>query len=206
MEEVSEVHTEKNLEIPQKINLEGIVAVGCDPAFKFNQGWSICKFENGKPKLIKKYTQIIKNTDISRLEEVADEFQRIIDEFKPSHFCVEQSIGFGMANVRARLSEFVGVIKLICHKNNIKVVEISPARLKLKIAGHGRATKSWMMKNIRTEFNLDNVGSEHEIDACCFPLVFFISEGYEGYTVHHQYPGKKSKPKSPKTSKTKKVK
>jgi Holliday junction resolvasome RuvABC endonuclease subunit len=99
-----------------------------------------------------------------------------------------------MAFIRGRLNEMVGVSKLCCFKNGVKVVEVSPSRLKLQVAGHGHAKKRHIMENVAKTFGLEKSGVEHECDAVAFVMSHLISLGWK-YTppVPYKKPTKKKR-------------
>lgn len=112
--------------------------------------------------------------------------------------CVERSMGFGMAFVRNNLSETVGVVKLACHDMGVLVVELSPAHLKKIIAGHGKAKKTHIKKNVVAAFNLKTAGAEHECDAVALALTCYIDLGWKGYKINVPFSKVKAKKVKPK--------
>jgi hypothetical protein len=85
------------------------------------------------------------------------------------------------------VSETVGVAKLCCHDNGVKIYETSPGHLKKIIAGHGSAKKKWIKANIVATFNLGKSGAEHECDAAACALSLLVDLGWNGYVVKVPY-------------------
>lgn len=168
-------------------SLEGVVVIGMDPPVSKNCGWSVVKFEEGKPILIRKYTQVLEREGAAALEDVEVEFCKLYHEFGASVLCMERQMGGGLFFARAKLNEFVGVVKLFSHRHGLKVVEVSPGHLKLIIAGHGSATKPYMIENIVKTFDLDDGGPEHECDAAALAMCYFIDSGWAGYEIKVPY-------------------
>jgi crossover junction endodeoxyribonuclease RuvC len=169
--------------------LEGFVIVGLDPASYRNCGWGVLKIEGGAAKLLEKFTQVLTRPqeDYGRLKDIYDKAQEILDKHKPKALVVERSMGGGLSFVRDNLSETVGVVKLCCFLNGVKVYEVSPAHVKKVIAGHGRAKKPHIKANVVATFGLAKPGPEHECDAVAFALSQLVDLGWKGYMVKVPY-------------------
>lgn len=163
--------------------------IGVDPPVSANCGWSVVSLvKNGKEDrlvLHEKFTQKLDkaNDGDKVLQEVYAETGRLLLEYEPEALCMERQLGGGFQFGRAKLNEFVGVIKLCCWKHRVKVIEVSPAHLKMIIAGYGQAPKEYIMKNIALTFGLQDSGEEHECDAAAFAVTYFIDNGWTGYEV-----------------------
>ena len=172
-----------------------------DPAASRNCGWCVVEYKGGNPVLLAKFTQVIEHDDSGgRLEDVYQQVQVLIDTYKPSVLCMERQMGGGLAFVRSNLNEVVGVTKLCCHRNSVKVREQSPGHMKALIAGYGKAEKNYIKKNIVAAFGLDKPGPEHECDAVTCALCCLIDGGWTGYEIKVPHP----KMKKMKKAKTKK--
>jgi Holliday junction resolvasome RuvABC endonuclease subunit len=168
---------------------DGLIVVGMDPSSYRNCGWAIVQYTSSGVTLLDKFTQVFDGgeSDISRYRVLYDMLEKIIKERKPSVLCLERSMGGGLAFVRNNLSETVGVAKLCCHDNGVKVYETSPGHLKKIIAGHGSAKKKWIKSNIVATFNLGKSGAEHECDAAACALSLIVDLGWNGYVVKVPY-------------------
>lgn len=169
--------------------MENLTVIGIDPPVSKNCGWSVTRMENDKTTLLEKFTQVLLHPkdDPSGLEDVYGMMQSLITKHGATVVCMERQLGGGFQFGRAKLNEFVGVIKLCCLRNKVKVVEVSPAHLKMVIAGHGQAPKEKIMANIVSWFGLADAGAEHECDAAAFTLTYFIDKGWTGYTPKVPY-------------------
>jgi len=145
--------------------------------------------ENDKTSLLEKFTQVLDypKDNSGGLEAVYGMMQQLITKNSVKVVCMERQLGGGFQFGRAKLNEFVGVIKLCCLRNSVKVVEVSPAHLKMVIAGHGQAPKEKIMANVVSWFGLADAGAEHECDAAAFALTYFIDNGWTGYTPKVPY-------------------
>lgn len=169
--------------------MDKLTVIGIDPPVSKNCGWSVLSLENNKVTLSEKFTQVLDHpkdtlTGLDQgLEDVYQMMYHLILAHQAKIVCMERQLGGGFQFGRAKLNEFVGVIKLCCLRNHVKVVEVSPAHLKMVIAGHGKAPKEYIMENIVKTFNLSEAGAEHECDAAAFALTYFLDNGWTGYQI-----------------------
>lgn len=163
---------------------EGKTIIGMDPPCSRNCGLSVVKIDKNKPILLEKFTLILSDDKMGRLEELYIKVNELIKAYSPICLCLERSFGGGLAFVRGGLNEAVGVTKLCCYRNGIPVEEVSPAHLKVVIGGHGKADKNCIMANIMKTFDLKKTGVEHECDAAAFALTYLIDRGWSGYTIN----------------------
>jgi crossover junction endodeoxyribonuclease RuvC len=164
---------------------DDLVVVGMDPSSFRNCGWAVVSYKSNSVALLDKFTQVFpgEESDISRYRAVYDKLAEIIKKYNPSVLCLERSMGGGLAFVRNNLSETVGVAKLCCHDNNVKIFETSPSHLKKIVAGHGSAKKKAIKANIVATFGLGKSGAEHECDAASCALSLIVDLGWNGYVV-----------------------
>lgn len=195
---------------------EGMCVIGMDPSSYKNCGWAILQYQNGQVTLKHKFTQIFEYHEDEladpwnsnrRLREVYDKLHEMIQEYNIKYLCLERSIGGGISFVRGNLSETVGVAKLCCFDNNCRVFETSPCHVKKQVTGHGKAKKRHIQANVLGFFGLDESGSEHECDAACCALSFFMDAGWQGYKITapvnlRKQKGKKKKSQNIKTKDT----
>lgn len=169
--------------------MENLTVIGIDPPVSKNCGWSVCRIENDKTTLLEKFTQVLihPKDDPTGLEDVYGMMQQLITKHRATIVCMERQLGGGFQFGRAKLNEFVGVIKLCCLRNKVTVVEVSPAHLKMVIAGHGQAPKEKIMANVVAWFGLADAGAEHECDAAAFTLTYLIDKGWTGYAPKCPY-------------------
>lgn len=175
--------------------LDGIIVIGVDPPVSKNCGWSVIKIEKKTPILLEKFTQVLEAPEDDLNKTLEDVYQKLNSLFakypQGCHpavvLCMERQMGGGLFFARAKLNEFVGVMKLCCWRHGIKVAEISPGHLKLIIAGHGSATKNYIMGNVVKTFGLSEPGPEHECDAASLALCYMIDKGWINYEIKVPY-------------------
>jgi Holliday junction resolvasome RuvABC endonuclease subunit len=168
---------------PNDISFEGVHIIGMDPPSSRNCGWAVIYVRDGELELVEKFTQVLCDDPLKRLDELYGELDRMVKTYSPVVLCLEYSSGGGLSFVRSGLNEAVGVTKLCCYRNGLPVAEVSPAHLKSVIGGHGRADKNCIMANIAATFSLAKTGVEHECDAVAFAITYMVDKGWTGYSV-----------------------
>lgn len=167
--------------------------IGMDPPSSRNCGWAVVRFKDGRAILEEKFTQVLCDDKLKRLDELYVQLETLIRKHHPEVLCLERSFGGGLAFVRGGLNEAVGVAKLSCFRNGVKVEEVSPAHLKVVIGGHGKADKNCIMANVAATFGLKETGVEHECDAVAFALTYMIDGGWPGYSIKVPFDDQKLK-------------
>jgi len=170
---------------------DGMVVIGMDPSSYKNCGWAVLKYENGQVLLLDKFTQVFQYPiDMEEPWNCFDRFRQtyqcleeMIQKHHPKYLCLERSIGGGLTFIRGNLSETVGIAKLCCCDHGCGVFETSPSHVKKQITGSGKAKKKHIMANVLGFFKLDKTGTEHECDAACCALSFFMDAGWTGYQI-----------------------
>lgn len=85
----------------------------------------------------------------SRLEQIYDDLERLLETFKPDAVSIEElffntNITTGIAVAHGR-----GVILLACRKAGVNIFEYTPLQVKQAVVGYGRAEKAQVMDMVR---------------------------------------------------------
>ena len=85
----------------------------------------------------------------SRLEQLYDDLNRLLDLFHPDAVSVEElffntNITTGISVAHGR-----GVILLACQKAGVRIFEYTPLQVKQSVAGYGRAEKKQVMEMVK---------------------------------------------------------
>lgn len=72
-----------------------------------------------------------------------------------------------------RTLEVIGIIKFLANKFNIEFIEYSPATIKKKVTGNGRADKQDIINSINKLFNI-TLKNNHIADATACALTYLI--------------------------------
>lgn len=85
----------------------------------------------------------------SRLEQIYDDLERLLEAFKPDAVSIEElffntNITTGIAVAHGR-----GVILLACRRAGVNIFEYTPLQVKQAVVGYGRAEKAQVMDMVR---------------------------------------------------------
>ena len=118
------------------------IVLGLDPGSRLS-GYAVIALENKKTVhihhgVIRLPTQ---KKMPQRLIYFANEFKKILREFKPNEFAIETI--FTGKNIQSilKIGQVRGVALMLAAEDNCKIFEYPPAAIKMAIAGYGRATK-----------------------------------------------------------------
>jgi crossover junction endodeoxyribonuclease RuvC len=143
------------------------VVVSVDPGFD-RFGVAIVERNTGKDSVV--FSDCIQtdkklNFEI-RLLNVIDEFETIIKNYKPEILCMESVFMHKNAKSVINVAEIKGAVKLIAAKHGIKIVEMTPQKIKLAVAGSGAAKKDEVIKMVKLiTKHKSKTGLDDEYDA-----------------------------------------
>lgn len=132
--------------------------LGIDPGIA-TVGFGVVESENNRFRLITcGVISTPAHTSLSsRLEQLYDDMQKLLDTFQPDAVSVEElffntNITTGISVAHGR-----GVILLACQKAGVAIHEYTPLQVKQSVVGYGRAEKSQVMDMVRRLCNLNAV-------------------------------------------------
>jgi len=143
------------------------VVVSVDPGFD-RFGVAIVERNTGKDSVV--FSDCIQtdkklNFEI-RLLNVIDEFETIIKNYKPEILCMESVFMHKNAKSVINVAEIKGAVKLIAAKHGVKIVEMTPQKIKLAVAGSGAAKKDEVIKMVKLiTKHKSKTGLDDEYDA-----------------------------------------
>ncbi len=132
-----------------------MIILGIDPGFAI-VGFGLISVESRGTKLLQcgVITTPAGTPLPQRLMQISDDLDQIITQFKPAVMAVEElfftnniTTGIGVAQAR-------GVILLGAQRQGLEVFEYSPSKIKLAVAGYGKAEKKQVMEMTRRMLNL----------------------------------------------------
>jgi crossover junction endodeoxyribonuclease RuvC len=106
-----------------------------------------------------------------RLGLISDCLEKIIKDYKIKSLALESL--FFAKNVKSamKVSEAIGVIKVLGYRCGIEVFEYTPLQIKSTLVGYGRAEKSQVEMMVRNALNLKkNIKPSHAADAVAVAL------------------------------------
>ncbi len=102
----------------------------------------------------------------ARLMQVISEFEKVLDEYHPEILCVESVFMHDNAKSVINVAEIKGAVKLICVRRGIKIVEMTPQKIKLAVTGVGNAKKDQVIKMVKLiSKHVAKTGLDDEYDA-----------------------------------------
>ena len=112
-------------------------------------------------------------SDASRLFEIAQDLQTIIDTYKPDVASVEKLFYFKNQKTVIPVAEARGVILAILEKNSIKISEFTPMEVKQMMTGYGRATKDEVAKIVEMSIKYDKLPKlDDTVDSIAIALCY----------------------------------
>lgn len=126
--------------------------LGIDPGTA-TTGWAILEEKKGEimPIAYGHISTSPKDSTSMRLKEVADDIEKIIQDYKPQESAIEDIFFFKNVKTAVKVSQSRGAMLLILEKMGVKIFEYTPLQVKQAITGYGRAEKmqvQLMVKNI----------------------------------------------------------
>ncbi|MGD9129836.1 MAG: crossover junction endodeoxyribonuclease RuvC [Candidatus Woesebacteria bacterium] len=150
--------------------------LGIDPGYD-RLGWAIAQNLNDQwTKIHYGCIQTKKKDDLfKRYQDLNQELEKIIQQFKPDQAAVESLFFFKNKKTALQVSEARGIILACLIKNKVKIFEYTPLQIKEAVTGFGRADKKSVEKMVRLEFQLnDQKIIDDAIDALALILTHHI--------------------------------
>jgi len=89
-----------------------------------------------------------------RLNQIFNQINQLIKEYKPSVLAVEKLFFFKNAKTLIPVSQSKGIILLAAARKKIPVYEFTPLQVKMNIVGYGRADKKQVQEMIKVLLKL----------------------------------------------------
>ena len=99
----------------------------------------------------------------TRLKRIYDEIVRVINEFQPDQFAVEDLFYAENVKVALKMGHGRGVVLLAAVNHGIPTAEYSPREIKQSVAGNGAASKEQVQRMLQHLLMLD--GPPEPLDA-----------------------------------------
>jgi len=129
--------------------------LGIDPGFG-RCGFAVLEKNNSE--ILLKNFGVIKTkpqTNFSeRLIEIAEDFQKILDKYKPTIISIEDLFFVQNISTGIQVAEVRGVLLFLSQKFGAQIFEPKPVEVKNIFTGNGKATKVEIQKMAKILFNL----------------------------------------------------
>jgi len=105
-----------------------------------------------------------------KLENIFENLEKIIEDYKPKHAAVEKVFVNINAQSALKLGQVRGVILLALSRKNVQVGEYSPNQIKKSVVGYGHATKEQILKMLIQIFPGIEISNEDSGDALAIAI------------------------------------
>jgi crossover junction endodeoxyribonuclease RuvC len=147
-----------------------MIVIGIDPGTR-HLGWGIIAATPRPQHLASGVIELPAAEALaSRLVRLEVELERVLTAHEPKVGSVESLFFHKDAQAAAKLGHARGVVLLALARRGIEVHEYPPARVKLTVAGHGRAEKAQIVAMVQRLLNLNTAPPTDAADALAIAL------------------------------------
>lgn len=148
-----------------------MLVLGIDPGTR-RLGWGVVRGEGNR--VVHIGHGVIRASEklslAERLLTLDSELKHVIERYHPQFGSVESLFFHKDAQAAAKLGHARGVVLLSLQRAEVQVVEYAPARVKLTIAGNGRAEKLQVAQMVKMLLNLNGLPEPDAADALALAL------------------------------------
>jgi crossover junction endodeoxyribonuclease RuvC len=141
-----------------------MIILGIDPGIAI-LGYGVVKYEGNKftPVCYDAITTDAKSTTPERLLILGRELDKIIENYKPDAFAVEEL--FFNKNVKTALTigHARGVILYTACRHELDIFEYTPLQIKQAVVGYGRADKKQIQQMVKILLKLDSIPKPDDV-------------------------------------------
>ncbi|MDD3474465.1 MAG: crossover junction endodeoxyribonuclease RuvC [Candidatus Dojkabacteria bacterium] len=133
--------------------------LGIDPGLAI-VGWAIVDFDKDLNPQPVDYGAIItdKGLNVStRLKEIYEDMNEIVDKFKPEVCGVETLLFYNNAKTAISVGEARGIVLLVLEDHGLPIYDFTPLQVKDAVTGYGKADKKQVQENVKRFCNLDSI-------------------------------------------------
>lgn len=142
------------------------IILGIDPGLS-NTGWAVIGSESNNLKYVASGTIVTnpKHTSSERLTKIYEELSKVIAQYKPLEFAIEDSFVNNNALSSLKLGQARGASIIAAGVNKLQVFEYEPRLVKKAVVGSGGADKTQVMAMVKFLIPKAQIKNEHEADA-----------------------------------------
>jgi len=142
------------------------IILGIDPGLS-NTGWAIIETESNNLKYVASGTIVTnpKHASSERLTKIYEELSKVISQYKPLEFAIEDSFVNNNALSSLKLGQARGASIIAAGINKLQVFEYAPRLVKKAVVGSGGADKNQVMAMVKLLIPKAQMKNEHEADA-----------------------------------------
>lgn len=110
----------------------------------------------------------------TRLLLIGKEIERLLEEYRPDGFAVENLFLSNNQKTAMRVAEVRGVLIYLASKASLKIKEMTPLQIKLAVTGDGKSSKDQIIRMVNLLIKIPNKKMlDDEYDAIAVGLAFF---------------------------------
>lgn len=162
-----------------------VIILGIDPGFAI-VGWGVLECVKGKFRVLGygSITTPAKTPIESRLNQIYEGMNTIIDKYKPEVMSIEELFWNTNQKTGICVAEARGTILLAAHRKGLKIFEYTPLQVKQAVVGYGRAEKKQVITMVTTLLNLPKPPKP---DDTADALALAICHGHAGSNILGKY-------------------
>jgi len=151
-----------------------MIILGIDPGYD-RLGLAIIEKETSRDNLLFSgcSTSSKKNCLGDRLLAIADDLEQVIKKWRPEVAVIEKLYFSNNQKTALAVAEARGLVSYLCAKNNIPIIEYTPAEIKATITGYGNANKKQIGETVPYLIKIDKkIKYDDEYDAIAIALTY----------------------------------
>ncbi len=128
-----------------------MLILGIDPGYAI-VGWAVMEITGPASRALLECGVIETDKGLpmaTRLKEVYDDINLIIDRFSPDYAGIEKVMLHKNVKTATKVGEATGVILLALEEKDIPIYEVTPLQVKNAVSGYGRADKAQVQRSVK---------------------------------------------------------
>lgn len=145
--------------------------LGIDPGSQ-RTGWGVVESTGSRCTYVASGVVDLRKVDglANKLGHLSSEIELVLREYKPSAVTVESVFHGKNAKSALVLGQARGAVLAILGRASMDYIELSPAEIKLNVAGHGRAGKEQVAQMVERLLKIKLKGPADEFDALAIAI------------------------------------
>ena len=158
--------------------MEKVKVLGIDPG-TLRLGWSVCEGNSSHVDRLASGCISLGASSVpiaERLNEIQVQLRPILSNYNLRVLALERAFFGSNARSALRIGEARGVVLMLAAEFGLHIYEVSPATVKLRIAGNGQASKEQVLNLVRAHLKDSTFApnTEDESDAVAIALTAFF--------------------------------
>ena len=145
--------------------------IGIDPGSQ-RTGWGIVETSGTRSTYVASGVIDLRKFEVlsTRLGSLADQIERVLQDYEPNLAAIESVFHGKNAKSALILGQARGAAISVIGRSELECVELSPAEIKLSVAGHGKADKIQVAQMVERLLRIEVKGTSDESDALAIAI------------------------------------